>query len=463
MVDLVIKNGMVVTPQGMIRGGLAVQEGHILQVGSDASLPEAKEVVDAHGLIVFPGLVDPHTHIGLGLAQDEAKFRSDITTESASAAVGGVTTIVTTLGMASNPETLKTVIPTLRLCKEIGLKESLIDFKFTVAPFTDALIAEIPQLFAEGVTSFKFPLVYIGPEGKHFGITWFDWGLVYRGFEKIAQIGPPAMPMIHAEESAIIEVLTERLKNADRTDLRAWSEARPNICETMHVFACGLIAMEVGSPLYVVHTSAKESVDAIHYLMSKGVRVYGETVIHYLAPITKDADIGVIGKVNPPLREMADSERLWRGLAEGTLLAVGSDHCIYNRKDKEEKGIWDATPGFSGTGAILPIMMSQGVHKGRITLEQMAKVCAENPARLFSIYPKKGVLTPGADADIVLIDPDKEWTLGVESLKQGSDFSVWEGWKVKGKAMKTFVRGKLVAENGEPVIKPPHGVFVDKV
>ena len=311
------------------------------------------------------------------------------------------------------------------------------------------------------MTSFKFPLAYIGPEGAHFGITWFDMGTVYRGFESIAQIGPPALPMIHAEESSIIETLIQRLKSQGRTDLRAWSEARPNICETIHVFACGLMAKELGCPLYVVHVSAKESVDAIAWLKAQGIRVYGETTPHYLAPITKDADLGVIAKVNPPLRDWDDCERLWKGLAEGTLDNIGSDHCIYNRKDKEEQGIWDSIVGFSGTGAILPIMISEGIHKGRITWERMAKICAENTARIFSIYPKKGVLSPGADADIVIIDPEKEWTMGVDSLKQASDFSIYEGRRVKGKAIKTFVRGRLVAEDGEPVIKPPYGAFVN--
>ncbi len=458
--DLVIRNGLVVTPHGIIPGALAVRDGVVAQIGTDSTLPEAEQEVDAGGLIVFPGLIDPHQHIGLGMAQDEAKFVSDITTESVSAAVGGVTTLISTMGGLD----IETSVRPLEMSRNAAGRHSIVDFKFHVAPITDPLIAEIPTMIDDhGVTSFKFPLGYIGPEGEHFGITWFDMGTVYRGFEAIAGYADRAVAMVHAEESSIIQALATRLKAEGRTDIRAWSEARPNICETIHVFESGLMSMETGCPLYIVHVSARESVDAIAWLKERGIPVYGETTPHYLAPITKDCDLGIIAKVNPPLRDQEDCDKLWKGLAQGTLDTIGSDNCIYSREEKERGGLWDAIVGFSGTGAILPIMVSEGVLKGRITWERMAQVCAENTARIFGIYPKKGVLSPGSDADIVIIDPKREWTLGVDTLKQGSDFSIYEGRKVRGKAVKTFVRGRLVAEEGEAVIQAPHGGYVGSV
>ena len=461
MVDLVIKNGIVVTPQGVILGGVAVQGESIIAVGADGSLPKAKEVVDVDGLIIFPGIIDPHHHMGNGPPRDWNKLQRDMTDETVACAVGGVTTIVTTTGGGRIPPG-EDMLDYLDRNKQIGSKNSLVDFKFTVSVILEKVAEQIPRLVKEhGITSFKFPLVYAGPEGKHFDISSFDLGLVYKAFEKIAQVGPPALAMIHAEESTIIEVLKERLKNEGRTDLRAWSESRPNFTEAMHVFACGLMATHLNCPLYVVHTSTKEAVDAIQYFKGKGSRVYGETTPTYLAPITKDADIGIIGVVNPPLRGEDDAECLWKGLAAGTLDAIGSDHVGYERReDKVAGGVWGCIMGFPGTGAILPIML-EGVHKRRITLERMAKVCCENTAKLFAIYPKKGGLIPGADADIVVIDPDKEWTMGVSSMKGHCEWSIWEGRKVKGKAMKTYVRGRLVQENGEPVIEPPHGTFVN--
>jgi dihydropyrimidinase len=458
--DLVIKNGLVVTPQGVINGGVAIEGERILQVGTGSSLPQAKQEVDAGGMIIFPGIIDPHHHLGLGPPRDWDKFERDMADETVACAVGGVTTVVTTMG--GQVPLGQDVFEILDRDKQVSMDNSLVDFKLTPAIFTDDLIDQIPRLVTEhGVCSFKFPLLYTGPEGKHFGITWFDWGLVYKGFEKIAEVGLPALPMIHAEESAIIEVLKERLKGEGRTDLRAWSESRPNITETMHVFVCGLMAMHLGCPLYVVHVSAKESVDAIAWFKGKGVRVYGETTPHYLAPITMDDDLGTIGVVNPPLRTREDAERLWQGLADSTLDTMGSDHCGYERReDKEAGGLWECIVGFPGTGAILPIMM-QGVREGRISLERMAKVCCENTARIFAMYPKKGALVPGADADILIIDPDKEWSMGVATMKGHSDWSVWEGRQAKGKAVKTYIRGKLVQEDGELVIDKPHGKFVE--
>jgi dihydropyrimidinase len=462
MIDLVIKNGLVVTQQTVIHGGVAIDGGHIVGIGADVSLPEAKEIVDVEGLVVFPGIIDPHHHMGLGPPQDWDKFRRDVVDETVACAVGGVTTIITTMG--GGFPTGDDIYSSLRTNKEIASDNSLVDFKFTVAVITDDIVEQIPTLVREhGVTSFKFPLVYAGPEGKHYGMSSFSFGTVYKGFEKIAEVGAPALPMIHAEESAVIEVLKDRLKGEGRIDLRAWSESRPNITETMHVFTCGLMAMHLDCPLYVVHTSAKESVDAIEYFRGKGIRVYGETTPHYLAPITMDADIGLIGVVNPPLRTLDDAKRLWRGLADRTMDTIGSDHVAYERRvDKEAGTVWECIHGFPGTGAILPIMM-EGVHTRKITLERMAKVCCENTAKIFSLYPKKGALLPGADADIVVIDPEKEWTMGVATMKGHSDWSVWEGRKVKGKAVKTYVRGKLVQENGEPVMKAPHGMFISSV
>jgi dihydropyrimidinase len=462
MVDLVIKNGLVVTPQGIIHGGVAVSEGCIVEIGADSNLPQANEVVDAQDLIVFPGLIDPHQHMGIGHPLDFETFKRDMFYEGIASVIGGVTTIITTHG-GGIPQG-QDIFTHQEKNREIASQSSLVDFKFTVTTFSDTLVEQFPRLVKEhGVTSFKFPLVYTGPEGKQIGVEEFGLGTVYKGFEKIAQIGPPALAMIHAEESAVIEVLKERLKSEGRKDLRAYSEARPNITETMDVFVCGLMSMHLNCPLYVVHTSAKESVDAIKYLKSQGVRVYGETLPTFLAPITMDADIGTIGVGNPPLRTQDDADRLWRGVAEGTMDVIGSDHCCYeHREDKVAGGIWKCLLGYAGTGAILPIMI-EGIRKRYITWERMAKVCCENAARIFAMYPKKGALIPGADADIVIIDPDKDWTMGVATMKGQSDWSIWEGRKVKGKAMKTYVRGKLVQENGEPVLKPPHGAFVSPV
>lgn len=458
MIDLAIKNGIVVAPQGLIRGGLAVEKGRIIQVSGDMTLPQAREEVNAEGNFILPGVIDPHVHLGLAATgRGEDKFRSDFTTESISAAGGGVTTMITTAYFGGAG---KSLLPCISKAKEIGSQSSIIDFKFTGMMMTSAHIEEIPKLFAEGVTSYKFFPVYRGEEGRQVGVTEeISWGFIYRGMESIARCGPPALAMIHAEEPDIIEVLRQKLKDQGRNDPQAWSESRPGICEAMHVFSAGLMALEVGARLYIVHTSAKESVDAIRYLRQGGAQIYAETCPHYLL-LTKYADVGLLGKVNPPLRQAEDNKQLWLGLRDRTFDTIGSDHSCCQRWQKEKGDIWTVMPGFGTMGASLALLVSEGVNKGIITWEQLARITSENVARIFGIYPQKGVLSPGSDADIVIVDPNREWVLNADNLKSASDFSIYEGRMAKGKAVKTFVRGKLVAAEGQPVARPPLGTYV---
>lgn len=457
MVDLVIKNGVVVTPQGQVKGGLAIAGGKIMEIGNDLILPKANREIDVKGNFVLPGLIDPHVHLGLGATRrGEDKFRDDFRTESISAAVGGVTTIISTAYFGGAGASL---LPCIRRAKEIGSQNSLVDFKFSGTIVTEAHLEEIPKLAAEGVTSFKFFAVYKGEEAKQVGLTGITWGFIYKGLENIALCGSPALAMIHAEESEVIDHLRQKLQAQARDDLVAWSDSRPGICEAMHVFTAGLMAQEIGVPLYFVHVSAKESIEAVHHLRQRGAPVYVETCPHYLL-LTKHADIGLWGKVNPPLRDEADNKQLWRALGDGTVDTIGTDHCSYQRWQKEKGGIWESMPGFGSIGAALALLVSEGVNRGRITWEQLARLTSENVARLFGIYPQKGTLSSGSDADIVVVNPHHQWVLGADSLKSSSDFCIYQSRPVTGKAVMTFVRGELVAQDGEPVARSPVGRYV---
>ena len=263
----------------------------------------------------------------------------------------------------------------------------------------------------------------------------------------------------HCEQPDIITLLSNRLKAQGRTDFLAWAESRLAICETIHAFSLGLISLETGCPVYIVHVSAKETIDVIRYLKRRGVGIYAETCPHYLT-LTKHTPFGVLARMAPPLRDEADIECLWQAVADGTLDTIGSDHVPLPKQKKEEDGVWGGVPGVGGVGAMLPLLMSEGVNKGRITVEQLTKLTSGNPARIWGIYPKKGALSPGSDADIVIVDPHKEWVLSADSLKSCSDYSIYEGMPVKGKAIKTFVRGKLVAEDGQLVAEAPMGEYV---
>ncbi|MFQ5826089.1 MAG: hypothetical protein ACE5IA_01915 [Dehalococcoidia bacterium] len=243
MLDLFIKNGVVVTPQGLTRGGVGVQDGRIVSISADT--PPSRQEVDVHGLYVLPGLIDPHVHMGFGAAhgQGEVTYQSDFKTESVSAAVGGVTTVITsaTFGRSAEP-----MVSRMRRAQEIARQNSLVDFKIFPFFITKNHVEEIPQLMEEGITSFKFPLAYVGQEQWRQPGMGVDWSFLYRGLELVAQCGPPALAMVHAEEPTIIDFLEARLKAQGKGGLPAWTEARPSACETMHIFAAGLLAGELG-------------------------------------------------------------------------------------------------------------------------------------------------------------------------------------------------------------------------
>jgi dihydroorotase-like cyclic amidohydrolase len=457
MADLVIRNAQVVTPDGVVQGGVAVEGEKIAAVAGDEALPRGRQEVDAGGLVVLPGLIDPHCHMGLGAdrGQGRQKFEQDFRDVSVEAAVGGITTIITSALFGRTKETL---LPCLTEAKEMGARSSLLDFRLNAFLLQQPHIAEIPRILDEGITSFKFLLAYRGEEGRQVGVEGITWGFVYEGFEAIARHTPPALAMIHAEEPDLMELLRARFRAQGREDAAAWSDSRPGICEAMHIFSAGLIAQELGVPMYVVHTSAKESLEAARFFRAKGAPVSIETCLHYLV-LTKHTGPGNFGKVNPPLREDADREALWQALADGTVDTIGSDHGNYKRAHKEGS-IWEIMPGFPSLGASLALLVSEGVNKGRLSWERLAQLTSENTARLFSLYPRKGAIQPGADADLVLVDPGREWVLDTTSMRSASEFTVHDGTRVKGKAVKVFQRGRLLVDDGEVVAQAPLGQFI---
>ena len=453
MEDLVVSNGLVVTPHGVIRGGVVVRGEKIIQVGADELLPRANLEVDAEGCYILPGLIDPHIHIG-GTKEEGAI--SEFRTESISAVVSGVTTMMGFVGFGAP---LEPRLPVYQKCKELGKQNSFVDFKFHGYLISEVHLEEIPGLVKEGITSGKLLLGYSEEEAQRSGRHAINLGYTYRAMEMLAQFGPPVLLQAHCEQPDIISVISQRLKAQGRTDFLAWTEARPAICEAIHAFSLGLMSLETGCPFYVVHVSAKETVEAIRYLRQLGAKIYAETCPHYLT-LTRNTPMGILAKMAPPLRSEADIACLWQAVSDGTFDTIGSDHCVRQRREKGEAGVWGGIPGVGGIGALLPLIMTEGVHQGKITIDQFVKLTSENAARIWGIYPKKGVISPGSDADITIVDPNKEWVLSADNLKSCSDYSIYEGRVVKGKAIKTFLRGKLVAENGELVAKAPLGEFV---
>jgi dihydroorotase-like cyclic amidohydrolase len=466
--NLVIANGIVCTESGMIKGGLAIKDGIIQAYVTDSLLPEAEKYYDARGNLIFPGVVECHAHLGNRTRTNEA-VDEDLYTETRSAAQGGITTCCST--------TLKGTLPlhTLYELAQRNIANIYTNFKFTVAPASDAQFEECEDLVKNGgPNSFKLYLGYRGKSAQMFGMDerGFDTGKMYWGFSKIAQIGYPAFAMIHAEDPGIFELVTEKVKKEleekpTNNLIAAFHKARPSICETVDICKAAWIAHEVGCPLYVCHVTAKESVDLIAYFKKLGFDITAETCLHYLM-LACDDEVFVdneeyckYAKVNPPIRESKDRDRLWKGIQEGIITHVGTDSVAYTRKQKLEPDFWDTICGCGdGYGVLLPLMFSEGVNKNRITLDTLRKILCENPAKTYGIYPQKGTLNIGSDADITIIDPNKEMVIDNSKSESSNEFNLYEGWKVKGVPVATFVGGYQVVENYKIIDEVPHGKLV---
>ncbi len=454
MASLRLDNGFVVTPGAVVPGGVASEGGVITAIGRARALPRADLEIDVHGSYILPGVIDPHVHLGTGGSADDAKFLADLSSETRSAAAGGVTTIVTDHESAHGTSWITTRLSRagkslLQLAKEAIPSRSPVDVRYTANPSDDADLSEIPILVEHGVTSFKMFPSYVGEAAEEFGITTVDMPFIYRSLEIIGSLDQPLRPtqgMVHCEEPGICELLKARYRSG-HDSLGWWAKSRPAICEAMQIFDVGLMAKDTNARVYIPHVSSEEGVRALAYLRERGTDIVGETCPHYLL---EDFPwmIGALGKVNPPVRGGTDLEYLWHGIRAGIVDVIGSDNCRYNSVEKQTKSMWDAIPGFSEIFATLPLMLTHGIAAGRIDWLTLAALTAENPARRFAMYPKKGVLQVGADADLVVVDPTKRWVLRANELRLGLEASIYDGMEMVGRPMMTVRRGDVIAEVG---------------
>jgi dihydroorotase-like cyclic amidohydrolase len=462
--DLTLRNGRVVTPNGVLHGGISASGGRITHVGADSLLPPAAQDIDVGGKVIFPGVIDPHTHMGVGDDWGEEKLEADFLTESKDAVSGGVTTIVTTSVYGPSPR-----VAMVQSNIASGEKNSFVDFRITALMVTRDHLDEIDDLVALGVRSFKYYWGYKGPQAESFGLssegvqTDFFW----LACERMRDAHPRAFPMIHAEDPDIRYLLIERWRERDpKGSLVSWAHANPNILEPLQLAQAAWIAEEVGIPLYMVHVSSHEAVQMIREFKAKGWRTVGETLTSFLYWSADEADargVGSKGKVQPAIKFDEDRTALWKGIADGTITQIGTDHLMY-AKDEGEANFWDKRVGLGpGLGTSLPAIVTAGLNRGRITLEQMARVMAENVARQYDLYPTKGVLQPGSDADIVVFDPSRGGPAVGEELHSASKYTIYEGEELFGWPDLVFVRGELVARAGNIVADAPSGRYVPVV
>jgi dihydropyrimidinase len=445
--DVVLKNGLIVTPIGIVEGGVAVFDGKIATVGRDAFLPAADREIDLAGKYLLPGVIDPECHLGSHRA-----LADDFQSETRAAAAAGVTTwgmqlvSVAITGAADKikgPADIPSFTKAMPLYYEAS-RAAAIDFFLTPIVSTDEHVGEIPYLAKEhGISSFKLHLQMQGPWKPSWPAYSFDDGSIYSVFQTVAKLGPPAIALLHCENWEIAQVLQKQLMDAGRTDMAAWDDRSPAFTEVGHARTYLYYARIAGCPIYVVHCTTKETVAEIDKAKAEGLTAYSEIGTHYLV-LHKDA-----WKINVPLRDRSTHEALWQALASGAIDCIGSDHVAHtrSRESMETGNVWTTISGFpSRVEGMLPMMLSEGVNRGRISIERLAQVASENPARIFGLYPRKGAIVPGADADLVVVDLKRRAKITKELLHTATPWSIYEGWDVTGWPVMTLVRGNIVME-----------------
>ncbi len=446
--DTLIRGGDVVLPYG---GGLqhidlAITNGRIaahLEPGVDA---DAAEIIDASSHVIFPGVIDPHTHLNLG--DPETAFG----TETRAAALHGITTILHFL-MSNDPYEGE-----YRQYREWGDAQSLIDYGLHAVISTREQLGEIDKYVDEfGVTSFKFFMSFRGEEGAYIGLPPIDDGLMYEVLEKLGQ-RPGTVLCIHTENIEVVWSIRKRLEESGRDDLKAWHESRPPFTEAEAAARAMLFGRETNSIPYIVHTSTAETLAAVRSFRRDGGSVYIETCPHYLSH-TYDSPVGTLGKQNPPLRGLDDREALWEAIADGTIDTIGSDHAA-RLSDRKRGTIWSASPGQPNMPMILPVVLSEGVRARGLSLDRAAEITSANVARIFGLWPQKGSLHVGADADIAIVNLEESRTVTAAGLQSRADYSIYEGMRLTGWPVRTLIRGKTVSANGQVVASPGDGRYI---
>ncbi|TLX97425.1 MAG: allantoinase AllB [Thaumarchaeota archaeon] len=442
-VDLVVRGCRIVTSTATLEGfGIACDEGKIVQISTDSTLPAADEVIDAKGNFVLPGIVDTHVHMR---DPGDTVYKEDWTTGSAGAACGGVTTV---FDMPSALDTAYEVrdISTFRRKEEAARSQSVVDFALYGLIKEDNL-DDLVKMVGVGAVGFKVFFSASAP-----GAPPITDGAAVDAFSRIAKTGRRIA--VHAENARMIERNERAFKTMGRGDVMVHLEIRNNLSEAEAIQRAILFAEATGAKIHIAHMSSGSGVDAVAAAKSRGLPVSAETCPHYLLLSSDDYKrIGSVIRVNPPVRHKTDSERLWLGILDGTVDCIGTDHAPHSREEKVTDDYWKTLSGFPGLETSARLMLTQ-INSGRLSLNQYVKLSSENAARLFGIYPQKGALTVGADCDLTIVDMKHEGVIKAEELQSKSKVTPFDGVRYRGKPVCTIVRGNVVMEDGEIVSKP---------
>lgn len=448
---LLIQNGRVVTPERTFAADVLVRDGKIAAVGPD--LPAGGcETYDAAGCLVFPGFIDAHTH--LDMDNGVTATADDFATGTRSAVCGGTTTVVD-FATQDKGDTLARALEAWHK-KADGKSSCDYAFHMAITDWNPAVAEEIGEMVKAGVTSFKLYLAY-----DNLRVTDAE---LYEILKRVGQAH--GIIGTHCENGDLVNEKVAELRAAGKLGPRYHALSRPDYVEAEAVARYCYIAGAAGVPVHIVHLSTRAGLEEARRARARGQKVYLETCPQYLVLDGSRYDApgfeGAKYVCSPPLRSLDDQAALWEAIRNGEIDSISTDHCSYNLAGQKDLGRDDFSKipnGLPGIEHRPAAVYTAGVAAGRMTENQMAALLSEHTARLFGMYPRKGAISVGGDADIVVWDPAARWTISAETQHQNCDYTPYEGMAARGRAKAVFLRGELAAENGEPV-KEGLGTFV---
>ncbi|MGX9120516.1 dihydropyrimidinase [Mesorhizobium sp. BHbsci] len=446
----VIKNGTIVTADRSWKADVLFKHGKIIAIGPDL---HGDHEFDATGCYVMPGGIDPHTHLEMPFM---GTYSADDFESGTRAALAGGTTMVVDFCL---PAPQQSLLEALQMWDNKTSKASC-DYSFHMAItwWGKQVFDEMATVVDKGITSFKHFMAYKGA-------LMVDDDEMYSSFQRCADLG--ALPLVHAENGDVVAALSQKLLAAGNNGPEGHAYSRPPEVEGEATNRAIMIADMAGVPLYVVHVSCEQAHEAIRRARQKGMRVFGEPLIQHLTLdeseyFNKDWDHAARRVMSPPFRNKLHQDSLWAGLQAGSLQVVATDHCAFTTSQKRN-GLGDFTKIPNGTGGLedrLPVLWTTGVNTGRLTMNEFVAVTSTNIAKILNMYPKKGAIVEGADADILVWDPKRKKKITAKKQQSVIDYNVFEGFEVTGLPRFVFSRGELSIQEAEVKAKPGHGEFV---
>jgi dihydropyrimidinase len=436
----IIRGAVIVQGRTEVRADLLIENSMIAAIGSNLDVAGALEV-DASGCLLLPGIIDAHVQFGIHYRDTVAS--DDFERGSLAASAGGVTTFIDFAVPAKGTPPLDALVT--RLQEAEGKVSTDFTLHQAITDSSPRFLDQIIEVINRGIKSFKIYMTYSN-RGRM--ITPGELEAIMR------RVGPlGGIVEVHAEDDSIVVRRTADLLGAGKTDIPSFPSSRPAVAEIIAVHSAIALAEQTGCPLYVHHSTTAGTVDLIAGAKRHGVSVFGETCPPYLIfdESVYQQDDGYLYIVNPSIKGTSDRQRLWRGIQDGSIDVIGTDHCGYTLAQKSRQpDNFDATPaGFPGVETLLPFMYTKGVCENKISIYRMLELISENPAKIFGLFPRKGTITIGSDADLVIFDPAPEWTVHPEGLHMSPDYNPFTGMTLRGRVRHTFLRGHHVYAEGE--------------